>query len=106
MKTHLKYILAFTLALSFMPGNLSAKETRKYLTLTLGLTDEQKVPQMPSDIGEDLNYNRNIVRISIARELKVIRFEPSAIGQTNFVLRDGKGRKIVEYVITVRKSNL
>ncbi len=89
-----------------LPQPLTAREGKKYITLTVGLTEEEKVPNMPAVIGDDLNYNRNVVRISVARELKTIRFEPIAQGATNFTLRDDKGKKIIEYVITVRKSNL
>jgi pilus assembly protein CpaC len=82
-----------------------AANTKKYVKLTIGLTDEIKVPNMPSTIGDDLNYNRNIVHIAVARQLKTIRFEPVAVGTTNFILRNDKGSKIAEYIISVVKAN-
>lgn len=83
-----------------------AKDNVERVTLDLGLTKEINVPKMPSELGDDLNYNRNVVKISIAKDLKIIRLEPVAAGSTNFSLRDGKGNKVVEYIITVRKNNL
>src|SRR5579871_3660006 len=84
---------------------LSAK-SNEYVTLTVGLTEERHISNMPEQIGDDMNYNRNFVHIAVAPRLKTIRFEPVAPGTTNFTLRDNDGKKIVEYVITVRKSNL
>ena len=40
------------------------------------------------------------------RILKIIRFEPIASGRTNFVLRDGNGKKITEFVISCHQNNL
>src|SRR5579872_6939536 len=106
-RSHMKKI-SFLLILSFLAswphqGYGSSKQT---IALTVGLTDERSVPNMPENIGDDLNYNRNVVKISIAKDLKIIRFEPLTPGTTNFILRDDKGKKITEYSIIVRKSNL
>ncbi len=96
-------LLLIVLMVPVLPGFGSTKQT---IALTVGLSDERSVPNMPENIGDDLNYNRNVVKISIAKDLKIIRFEPITVGTTNFILRDDKGKKIVEYSIVVRKSNL
>jgi len=103
MKTFSALLLLVTLVTPVLPGYGSSKQT---VALTLGLTDERSVSNMPENIGDDLNYNRNVVKISIAKDLKIIRFEPIAVGSTNFILRNDKGKKIIEYSIVVRKSNL
>lgn len=79
---------------------------KTYINLTLGLTEERKVPNMPAALSDDMNYNRNIVKIFVSKEQKIIRFEPIAAGKTNFTLRSEKGSKIAEYVISVRKTDL
>src|ERR1700683_4984824 len=106
-RTKLFSFLAFVLVVALLcPALVSLASSKQTITLTVGLSDERKVPNMPSNIGDDLNYNRNVVKISIAKDLKIIRFEPMAVGTTNFILRDDKGKKVVEYNIVVRKSNL
>ncbi len=96
----------FILLSCLIPVSLPAKDGKKSMVLTVGLPIEDTVENMPQALGDDLNYNRNVVRISVAPTLKAVRFEPIAPGATNFILRDDKGKKIIEYVITVRKSNL
>jgi hypothetical protein len=39
------------------------------VNLTLGLTNEKAVPNMPAAIGDEAPYNKDIVRISVARTL-------------------------------------
>lgn len=97
-----RLFLFLLLVLIAIPGTVLGKN----ISLTVGLSEEIDVPNMPASLGDDLNYNRNVVKISVAPTLKKIRFEPIAAGTTNFVLRDDKGRKIADYVIVVRKTNL
>jgi pilus assembly protein CpaC len=106
MNTLLRNLGIIALLVMLPAVSLQAKDAaKKFINLTLGMTDEIKVPNMPTSIGDDLNYNRNIVHIAVAKQLKAIRFEPVAIGKTNFILRDDKGTKITEYIINVEKSN-
>jgi pilus assembly protein CpaC len=104
MKRLLLFFGYLTLGLSFALTVVAS--SKQYVTLTVGILDERKVPNMPANIGDDMNYNRNLLTISIAKDSKLIRFEPKAVGKTNFILRDDGGKKIVEYVITIRKSDL
>ncbi len=83
-----------------------AKSKTNYLTLTLGLTKEEHVANMPDSLSEDPSYNKNVVKISIAKELKTIRFEPTGPGKTNFTLRNAAGSVVTEYIIIVRKNDL
>jgi pilus assembly protein CpaC len=101
-----KLSIIFIILASTLWSFTALSSTKQVITMTVGITQEKNVPNMPANIGDDLNYNRNVVKISIAKEPKIIRFEPIALGQTNFILRDDKGKKIVEYTIIVRKSNL
>ncbi|MBK9293488.1 MAG: BON domain-containing protein [Oligoflexia bacterium] len=100
-----KNIFTFLILATFSLS-IFAKDKVERITLDMGLTKEINVPNMPAQLGDDLNYNRNIVKISVAKELKLIRLEPIAAGSTNFTLRDSNGVKIVEYIIKVRKNNL
>src|SRR5258708_7484121 len=100
----ISFLLFIAFFVGLPPSGLSS--SKQTIALTVGLTDERPVTNMPENIGDDLNYNRNVVKISIAKDLKIIRFEPLTPGTTNFILRDDKGKKIVEYNIVVRKSNL
>lgn len=102
-KLFLAFLATLVLAVAVTPIAHAAKKT---LVLTLGLTEEVKVANMPASLGDDLNYNRNVVKIAVAKDLKLIRFESVGVGKTNFTLRDDKGKKIVEYVIIVQKNNL
>ena len=78
----LSLTLLFFAALLFVPGHfVGAAGSKRYVSLTLGLTVEEKVPNMPANIGDDLNYNRNVVRIAVARELKLVRLEPVSPGK-------------------------
>jgi pilus assembly protein CpaC len=110
MKTRVQVRIIQLIAIAFLAAivtaPLEAWASKRTVVLTLGLTEEEDVSNMPANLGEDLNYNRNVVKISIAKDLKKIRFEPVAPGSTNFILRDGAGKAITEFVITVRKNNL
>ena len=103
LSSGLNLALILAMVSLFAPQTVWAKQITVTLTLW-SMTDERDVPNMPEDISDDLNYNRNVVKISLARELKKIRFEPIAAGKTNFILRDTKGVKINDYVIIVRKK--
>lgn len=97
--------LAALFLILLMPAVSFAKVT--YITLTVGgLTKEERVPSMPENLSDDAAYNKGVVKIYIAKELKTIRFEPVGPGTTNFALRDSKGKKIKEFVINVRKNDL
>lgn len=103
MKVVMKSVL---LLICIFSATIADAKRKEYLALTLGLTEERKISNMPASIGDELNYNRNIVKIAVATSLKTIRFEPVAPGRTNFILRDEKGQVVKEYEITVRKTNL
>ena len=106
LKFHLVIMVALVAGALVMIASHTAWAKQIVVSLTLGMTDERDVPNMPGEISDDMNYNRNVVKISLARELKKIRFEPIAVGKTNFILRDSKGTKIVDYIVIVRKSDL
>jgi pilus assembly protein CpaC len=101
-----KLALLFVVLSFIVPQQSGFASSKQSVSLTVGLSEERNVPNMPGNLGDDLNYNRNIVKISINKDNRLVRFEPLAPGTTNFILRDDKGTKIVEYNIVIRKSNL
>lgn len=102
MRFFFKFLLVFGL---LFDSSLSWGRTITK-TLYMGLTQEVKVRNMPKELSDDLNYNRSIVKISIAKKLGILRFEPVKPGRTNFKLRDSKGRVVASYKIYVRQSSL
>ncbi|MCC6278193.1 MAG: BON domain-containing protein [Oligoflexia bacterium] len=97
------FIFQMMMALSLIATPAWAKSR---INLTLGLTEERKVENMPATIGDESPYNKEIVRISVAPQLKLIRFEPKKAGRTNFSLRDSKGNLVAQYDIVVQKNDL
>jgi len=107
LKTSRWLMMLLSLTLLFPALAVHAdKGGKRYLTLTVGLTEDQKVNNLPEDFIPSENYDRKVVKISISKENKMVRFEPVGVGTTNFIVRNGKGAKIVEFVVNVRKTNL
>ena len=78
---------------------------RKFLTLTLGVEQDQKLPSMPSVISFKGDFKR-IVSASYAKEIHSLRLTPLREGIGTLTIHDGKGRAVAEFRIEVRKSKL
>ncbi len=83
-----------------------AYRSRKFLSLTLGIEHDEKLPPLPSDVEFRGDFRR-IVTAAYAKDLNVIRFTPKADGFATLTIHDKKNGKIVaEYRIDIKKSKL
>lgn len=80
--------------------------SRKFLNLTLGIEQDEKLPPLPDDIEFKGDF-RKLVTASYAKELNTIRFTPRAEGFATLTIHDKKNGKIVaEFRLDVKKSKL
>jgi pilus assembly protein CpaC len=84
------------------PGNFRKQE---YINLTIGVTQDEIVPFLPKDAAFDGDF-RQYTEVSLAREIKTLRFKPKKVGVATLTILDGKRRIIGEFRIDVKKSNL
>jgi pilus assembly protein CpaC len=84
------------------------KRPRKFITLTLGLETDEKLPPVakPFRSGGDCK-KLSIAEVLYSEEANSLRFTPKREGLCTFTLKEMKTDKIVaEYRIDVRKSKL
>lgn len=79
--------------------------TNKYLSLSVGLTQDEALPTMPDDVTFQGDFKK-VIKLSVAKETKTIRFDPQKEGTATLTVHDARGRKIYTYVLTVKKSSL
>lgn len=77
----------------------------EYISLTVGLTQDKTVSYLPSDVKLRGDY-KGLVKIEVASATKTIRFTPLREGTGTLTILDNRERRIHEFYITVRKSNL
>lgn len=78
---------------------------RKFLALTLGVSQDEKLPKMPSSFSFKGDFKKN-VSVSFAKDINSLRFNPIREGVSTLTLHDPKGRVVAEFRIEVRKSRL
>jgi len=80
--------------------------SRKFINLTLGIEQDEKLPPLPGDIEFKGDFRR-IVTAAYAKDLNVIRFTPKAEGFATLTIHDKRNGKVVaEFRIDVKKSKL
>lgn len=80
--------------------------TRKFLALTLGVSQDEKLPgKMPPVFSFKGDFKKN-VSVLFAKDINSLRFNPVKEGVSTLTVHDSKGRVVVEYRIEVRKSRL
>jgi pilus assembly protein CpaC len=77
----------------------------KFLSLSVGLTQDENLPTMPDDVSFQGDFKK-VVKLSVAKDTKIVRFEPMREGTATLTVHDKLGRKIYTYVLTVKKSSL
>ncbi|WII73905.1 BON domain-containing protein [Bdellovibrio sp. 22V] len=83
-----------------------AYRSRKFINLTLGIEQDEKLPPLPDSIEFKGDFRR-IVTAAYAKDLNVIRFTPRGEGFATLTIHDKRNGKIVaEYRIDVKKSKL
>lgn len=78
---------------------------RKFITLTLGVEQDEKLPPMPKVLSFKGDYKK-ITSVTYAKEINTLRFNASHEGVGTLTIHDGKGLAVAEYRIEVRKSRL
>src|SRR5262249_17272621 len=103
----MKKFLAFVILFIFLERSIEAddKAIVRYVSLTVGVTHDEKLPNVPSDPKFAGDYNK-ITGVSYAQELKTIRFAPRTEGVATLNILDPRGFKIYEIHVDVKKSNL
>lgn len=117
MRNVRKLRLVTSLLLSFFVGSTTwgqededrATRPRKAMALTLGIEQDEKLPDSVSKgfkSGGDCK-RLNIAEITFSEEINTLRFAPRREGLCTFTLKENKTGKIVaEYQVEVRKSRL
>ncbi len=100
----MKYFLIFLL-LSTPALARDKKVTRKNVNLTVGLTYDEKLPFLPKGPSFEGNF-KQCVSLSLSSETKTLRFNPKAVGTCSLVVRDNRKRKVYEFRMVVKKSDL
>ncbi len=112
--SHLKAIalvVLFTLSsLSFAQDNeeftaVKEKSSRKFVSLTIGIEHDEKMPDLPSDVKFGGDFKK-VAQVSYASESKTIRFKATSFGVATLTILDGKDKIISEIRIDVKKSNI
>ncbi|KYG60730.1 BON domain-containing protein [Bdellovibrio bacteriovorus] len=80
--------------------------SRKFINLTLGIEQDEKLPPLPDSIEFKGDFRR-VVTAAYAKDLNVIRFSPKAEGFATLTIHDKRNGKVVaEFRIDVKKSKL
>lgn len=80
--------------------------TRKFINLTLGIEQDEKLPPIPENVEFKGDFRR-LVTASYAKDLNMIRFTPKAEGFATLTIHDKKtGKVVAEYRIDIKKSKL
>lgn len=106
---HLIYLLIITSFISLGVTNIAysqeKKNEKKFLNLTAGLTFDEKLVFIPDEPTFKGDFKK-VTKLSLSKESKTLRFEPTSEGIGTLTILDGRGRVVIEYVITVKKSRL
>lgn len=87
-------------------GEEGVYRSRKFINLTLGIEQDEKLPPLPDSIEFKGDFRR-IVTAAYAKDLNVIRFTPRGEGFATLTIHDKRNGKIVaEFRIDVKKSKL
>lgn len=92
------------------PSSSSQEEgsyrSRKFISLTLGIEHDEKLPPIPGNVEFKGDFRR-LVTASYAKELNVLRLVPKGEGFATLTIHDKKNGKIVaEYRLDIKKSKL
>ncbi|UXR65638.1 type II and III secretion system protein [Bdellovibrio bacteriovorus] len=87
-------------------GEEGIYRSRKFINLTLGIEQDEKLPPLPEGIEFKGDFRR-IVTASYAKDLNIMRFTPKSEGFATLTIHDRRNGKIVaEFRIDVKKSKL
>jgi pilus assembly protein CpaC len=98
-------LLLFAFGFSEVAYSQALKRSREYINLSVGLTTDKKVPYIPHKADYAGNW-RKCTKLSVDPKASTIRFQPKEVGACTLVVFDSKKRKVYEFFLTVKKSNL
>lgn len=78
---------------------------RKFIMLTVGIDQDEKLPKMPPVITFKGDFKK-VTSAGYSKESNQLRFSPKAEGIATLTIHDQTGKVIAEYHITVKKSRL
>lgn len=78
---------------------------RKFITLTLGIEYDEKLPPMPEFISFKGDFKK-VASASYSKEINTLRFTPLKEGIATLTVHDKAGRIISEFRLDVKKSKL
>ena len=94
------------LSLSFSVAYAEDENVKsQFLSLTVGLTHDEKLPFVPENAKFEGNYSQ-CTKISLSPATKTLRFSPEKVSTCTLTIRDARLRKTYEYRIVVKKSSL
>jgi pilus assembly protein CpaC len=113
MKFHIAYILILAMTFSQVvraaddsDGDDSTYRSRQYISVTMGIEQEIKLPTMPDEIDSPKGDFRQFVDIEYSKKQGLLRITPKKIGFGTLSIYDKKNhKKVLEYQIDVLKSD-
>ncbi|MFK8136827.1 MAG: BON domain-containing protein [Bdellovibrionales bacterium] len=81
------------------------KRKREYIHLSVGLTHDKVIPGLPRNPQYEGNW-RKIMKLSVDGKTNTLRLNPTKVGNATLIIRDTSGRRLYEYFIVSKKSNL
>lgn len=101
-------IIAFLILIGLLgPWRVCFAQQHKeiYLSLTVGLTYDEKVPFIPSPLTTTGDYHK-VTKVSVDRNTNTFRFSPKTVGIGTLTILDGSGHRVYTFRIDVKRSNL
>lgn len=115
MKDHIKFIFTILVGVSTLSSSSTwaqdededtSYRSRQYIDLTIGIEQEVKLPTLPSNVEFKGDF-RKIVVGEYSKPHNLLRLNPKTEGFATLTIYDPQSRKkVLEYQITVKKSNL
>ena len=105
MMKYFKNLILFTGVLAGGIAFAQDFKGQQFLNLTVGLTHDEKLSFLPEGPKFEGDFSR-CAKISLAPETKTLRFSPENIGTCTLTIRDARLRKVYEYRIIIKRSNL
>ena len=78
---------------------------RQYINLIVGLTQDFKLPYMPSKPKFEGTFKK-VTSLKYADDIKTLRFVPKNQGTATLIIQDNRNRVVAELFLTVRTSSL
>lgn len=78
---------------------------QKFLSLYIGIEHQERLPYIPADARFKGDFKK-VTRLSINRNQNILLFQATKEGIATLTIHDGRDKKLYEFRIDVKKSNL